>query len=497
MTRVLEFITALIIVALLALVVGILMPSSGHVDRSSMVSKDIRDVYDVFNNFGRFKDYGVLRAYDPSLTYDLSGKSYGPGAVISWDSKVSKVGKGRMEIVSAKPGYEDVSSQGSGEIVWKVQNGWPGHNKRFTIDMVRAGLGKRLVKVTWNYDVDYGWNLFDRYANLFIHGEPDAMVHYSLANVQTMLASVPNINYDGLDPKLVDTQQQPVLFVSMHSKANQTDIDDAKANAISELHDAMKKLGVEPAGPRIVFTTSYGSEGYDFDVALPINTSTLKIDGQDYALTVPVQPSLAPAEAGSAPAEAASAASSAEPASAASVADQGASDAKQSGDSKDSKDSKDTGPQPGSRDKYGHLIVDKNVRGMLAFGGRALEASWHGSPSGIRPTRMALEAYAATHGYSTDTVNHRLYDKQMVAYQSAKPDGSEVLYDEQTFDVFLPVTNAPAQTPEQEAAATASSAPAPASSAPAASGSAPAPASSGTVPASAGSTAPAAAASAD
>lgn len=487
MTRVLEFITALIIVALLAVVVGILMPSSGHVERSSMVSKDIRDVYDVFNNFGRFRDYSVLGVDDPSLQYELSGKAYGPGAVITWDSKVPKVGKGRMEIVSAKPGFADVSASGAGEIVWNVQNNWPGHNKRFTIDMKRAGLGKRLVKVTWSYDVDYGWNLIDRYSNLYIHGEPDSMVHYSLANVQTMLAAVPNIVYNDLNPKLVDTPQQPVLFVSMHSKANQTEIDYAEATAMSELQAAMQKLGVSPAGPRVVFTTNYGSDGYDFDVALPINASTLKIDGQDYELTAPVAPSLTPAVAGSAPAEAASAAasSSAEPAKPAAVADNG------------KKGDQDTGPKPGSRDKYGHLIIDNNVRGMLAFGGRALQASWSGSPSGLRPTWMKLQAYAATHGYGTNTVNRRIYDKQMVAYQSTRPDGSEVLYDEQTFSVFLPVTNAPAATPEQEAAE-ASSAPAGAASAPANASSAPAnassaPAAGSSAPAPAGSAAPAAA----
>jgi len=474
MTRVLEFITALIIVFLLAVVVGIFMPSHGHIERSNMISKDIRDVYDVFNNFGRFKDYAVLRVFDPSLEYQLSGKAYGPGAKISWDSKVPKVGKGSLEIASATPGFAHISEQGSGQIVWNVTNDWSGHNKQFVIDMERAGRGKRLVKVTWSYDVDYGWNLLARYSNIYIHGTPDSVIRYSLDNVQTMLAAVPNIVYDDLNPKLVDTPQQPVLFVSMHAKLNQTEIDYAKATAMSELQAAMSKLKLSPTGPRIVISKSYGENSYDFDVGLPVSARTVTIDGQDYALTAPVQPSLNPAAASSAPASAASAASSAAPAT--------AEVAKANG-----KDAKDNGPQPGTRDEYGDLIIDKNVRGMLAFGGRALMGVWNGSPSGIRFTSMKLQAYAATHGYDSDTINHPIYDKQMVAYQSQRADGSEVAYDEQTFNVYLPITNAPAETPEQEAAAAASSAPAPASSsAPAAAGSA-----------AAASSAPAAAASAN
>lgn len=486
MTRVLEFITALVIVALLGVVVGVLMPSSGHIERTAMVSKDIRDVYDVFNNFNRFRDYAVLRAYDPSMKYTLEGKDYGPGAAISWTSDVPKVGNGRLEIESAKPGFNNVSDQGSASIVWKITNDWPGHNKRFTIDMERAGRGKRLVKVTWNYDVDYGWNLIDRYSNLYIHGTPDEVIQYSLGNIQNLLASVPNIVYDDLEPKLVNTPTQPVLYVSSQSKRNLTELDTAIGAAMDKIKAAMKKLGLKQNGPRTIFTTNYGDQNYTFDVAVPIGSSSVKIDGKSYALTVPKTPSeveqaeaASAAMAASAPATASSAAASTSAPAPAQVAD---AKAKKGGKGKDKASSEDQGPQPGDRDKYGHLIVNKDVRGMLAFGGRALEASWTGSPAGIPPTRLKLEAYAATHGYDTDTVNHRFYDEQIVAYESKKPDGSEVLYDEQKFNIFLPVTHAPEQTPEQAAGLT-GPAPAASSSGPAASSSAPADASSSAAPA--------------
>lgn len=492
MTRVLEFITALVIVALLGVVVGVLMPSSGHIERSALISKDIRDVYDVFNNFNRFKDYAVLRAYDPNMKYSLEGKTYGPGAAIDWTSSVPKVGNGKLEIVSAKPGFNEVSDQGTASIVWKITNDWPGHNKRFTIDMERAGRGKRLVKVTWNYDVDYGWNLIDRYSNLYIHGTPDSVVQYSLGNIQSLLAAVPNIVYDDLNPKLVNTPQQPVLFVSSQSKRNLTELDTAIGSAMDQIQAAMKKLGVNQAGPRTIFTTDYGDQTYTFDVAVPIDTSSITIDGQSYDLTVPKTPgeveqaeaaSAASAASAAKAASAASAAGAASTASTASAASAGA--PAEGGKDKNGKSGTDQGPQPGDHDKYGHLIVNGNVRGMLAFGGRALEATWTGSPAGIPPTRLKLEAYAATHGYGTDTVNHRFYDKQIVAYESKKPDGSEVLYDEQKFNIYLPVTNAPDETPEQAAGMTA---PAPSSSAPAASSSAPSGASSSEAPAEGGST---------
>ena len=53
MTRLLEFIVALVIVAVLGVVVGVAMPSTGHVEREMLISKDLRQVYDVFSNFRR------------------------------------------------------------------------------------------------------------------------------------------------------------------------------------------------------------------------------------------------------------------------------------------------------------------------------------------------------------------------------------------------------------------------------------------------------------
>ena len=84
MMRVLELIVALIIVAVLGVVVGIAMPGSGHVERSLVIGKDMRQVYDVLSNFRRFPDYAELTSSDPSIKYELSGKAFGPGAEISW-----------------------------------------------------------------------------------------------------------------------------------------------------------------------------------------------------------------------------------------------------------------------------------------------------------------------------------------------------------------------------------------------------------------------------
>jgi hypothetical protein len=454
MTRLLEFIVALVIVAVLGVVAGIAMPSAGHVEREMLISKDLRQVYDVFSNFRRFPDYSALRSLDPKVQFELSGKAYGPGSKISWKADDKKVGDGSFEIASIDPGFAQIGDAGKGTIVWNVDNVWRGEDKKFTIKLERTGRSQKLVKVNWAYDVTYGFNLVNRFSNLYIHGDPDSLIQFSLSNLQNLMASIPNIDYSKMVPEIAEQPAKPVLLVSTTAPRTLDDVDAASDKAMGEIQAAAKKLGVNITSPRITFTTNWGDQNYTFDVAAEIDATTLKINGQDVELTAAQRPALDAA----APAEASTAAA---PATADSTT-------------------------PGSKDKFGRVIVDGNVKAVLAFGGKALKTEWNGTGAGLPQTRQMLTAYAQTHGYKYDDVSFRPYDIQVKAPTSNK--GTVEGYDEQKFEIYLPLQgdNLPAQTPEQEAGmkqpALEEAAPAGSSSAPAPAGTAAAPADGDTAP---------------
>jgi hypothetical protein len=446
MMRVLEFIVALIIVAVLGVVVGVIMPGSGHIERSQVVGKDMRQVYDVLANFHRLPEFSVLNSYDSHIKYNYSGKAFGPGAEVSWTSSDPRVGSGSLTIDSATPDFNKVDGTAkTAKIVWDVDNGWKGYDKTFTLDLERQGNRNQLTNITWSYDVKYGWNLVNRFANLYIHGDPDSFIEFGLNNLQNVLASVPNVNYGDLVPYIRQTEQTPVLLVpaSIQRKDGIEGLADTVNKAVTQIQATAKKLGVNVTGPRIIFTTNYGDTTYTFDVAMPIDSSSLNVNGQAQQLTAPTPPAVD----NTAPADASTAAA---PAAAATL-------------------------KPGDHDKFGRLVVDNNVLATLAFGGPALEGVWNGTAAGVPQTRDELKAYALTHGYKFDDVVNRSYDIL------AKPDvkdaqGNITSYAE--YDVYLPITNAPHQTPEQAAAikpptlevggpAAAGSAPAPAGTAPA------------------------------
>ena len=450
MMRVLEFLVALVIVAALGVLAAVVMPSSGHVERQMVMGKDMRQVYDLLDNFRRFPDYSVLRSQDSKVQFKFSGKAYGPGAEVSWTSSDPKVGDGGLTIASATPAFDKIDSNTQdATIVWNIDNSWRGLDKHFTLDLERQGHG-RLTQVTWAYDVKYGWNLVNRFASLYIHGDPDSFIEYSLNNIQNVLAGVANVDYSDLLPKIVQTQPTPVLFVSRHidrSKGGTEALDDALTQADTELNAAAKKLGVNVTGASILFITNYGDPDFDFEVALPIDSSTLTVNGQSEQLTPPVAPSLADGQA----------AAPAEPAEAGTAADA----------------PKVAGPVAGSRDRAGRLVVAGDVRGMMAFGGATLQGSWSGTFNGVPQTVKMLTAYAQTHGYKFDSTVNPPYD---IVVTPAVKDASGGITSYAAHQVSLPLQEAPAQTPEQAAGmqpttsgagnapATASSAPAPAGS---------------------------------
>ncbi|HEV2538773.1 MAG TPA: polyketide cyclase [Frateuria sp.] len=456
MMRVLEFIVALIIVAVLGVVVGVIMPGSGHVERSLVFGKDMRQVYDILDNFRRFEDYSSLRQEDPKIQFKLSGKSYGPGAELSWSSDNAGIGEGKLTIASAEPEFFKVDETvNSAKIIWNLDNGWRGQDKHFTLDLERQGSRHQLTKVTWSYDVAYGFNLINRYSNLYIHGDPDSFIQSSLGNLQNVLAAVPNIDYGKLIPYIQQTKPTPVLLVStqIQRSGGLAALDDATATAVKQIQDAAKKLGVNVVGPRTIFTTNYGDQTYTFDVALPIDATSLNVAGQSQQLTAPQPPKLGdeePAASASAPA---GTSSSAKPAAA---------------------------PAPGDHDRFGRLVVDANVRATLAFGEPSLVGVWNGTAAGVPQTREMLKAYAQTHGYKFDEVTNRLYDIEVQPEVKDK-NGNVTTYAK--YDVYLPLLgdNVPEQTPEQAAGIpqpTLEAAPASSSSAPpAAAGSSAAPAS--------------------
>ncbi|MEO8742824.1 MAG: polyketide cyclase [Lysobacteraceae bacterium] len=263
MTRIIELLIALVLVVVIFVVVGLILPSHQSVSNSTETNRPLPVVFDMMNGFKRFKDWSPVHNLDPKAQFSLSGAESGPGARVDYSSENRLIGSGSWQIASVKPGEQ---------IVYDVTNNDYGTNKTMTFDFKRTGNQMLAVQITQTYDVDYGFNLFGRYAGLYVSRSVGDVMKSSLASLSTFLSTIPKFDYTQLvsPPKVVQIPAENLLIAPTKAKRANDDVEAAMLVQEKWLHQVMDKNGLEAAGPLRIVTINYGPEIYEFNVAIPV-----------------------------------------------------------------------------------------------------------------------------------------------------------------------------------------------------------------------------------
>lgn len=390
MIRVLEILLSLVIVFLIAVIVAVFLPSSGHIERVIEVSNPVTQVYDTVNGFRRYRDYAALRTFDPAVKMNLSGPETGVGAKVDWETVYKQVGNGNLTVIDSKG--EDEEKQ----VKWALDNEWSGTNKTFTLDLQPTNRGKT-VRVKMAYDVDYGWNLMWRFAGLYIHGVPDSVLQTSLANLSGMMAGFPNVDYADQPIAVQDITPRPILFISTKAPRTLDDVAHAADTALAEIQALLPAAGLVQTGAPISVTTNWGDENYTFDLAIPVDKATFTLGGKE--LTIPTL-------------DAALAA----------------------GDFEEETPTEPAVLAVGDRDRKGNLVLPGNVRAAMSYGGKALVTEYTGSPASLPLLRLKERAFAETHGYKYSEIGlGRAYDEALSTQE-------EIYAGEGKYVVYLPIS---------------------------------------------------------
>ncbi|MGY0650348.1 polyketide cyclase [Luteimonas sp. A537] len=261
MTRFLELLISLAIVAVLFIVVGVLLPSSRSLTESVETNRKPAIVFDTLNSFKRFDDWHPFALGQVAL--NRSGPDSGVGARIDYDSEVSGVGKGSWEIVE---------SDQDARVVYKIEDIKRGSNKQTSFTLKPTGRGGRNIEITQHYSVDYGWNLLGRYAGLYVSRNTGDTIKLGLGRLSNMLASVPNFDYrvegstlTGLE--LAEIPAENLLVVNAGAIERNNDvIKKAMKDNVEWINRTMAESDLEPIGPVRIVTTEFASATYTFDV---------------------------------------------------------------------------------------------------------------------------------------------------------------------------------------------------------------------------------------
>lgn len=152
-----RFLRYLSAIVLLIVVIGLLLPSRTHVERSITIKAPPELVFSYLNNFDRFNRWSPWARKDPDTTYEFSGPEFGVGSEMSWSSNHREVGSGSQKIIHSEPYrlvkvFLDFGGQGEATASYRLEkNGTE-------------------TEVTWSLDIDHGWDLLGRMFGLMMDG---------------------------------------------------------------------------------------------------------------------------------------------------------------------------------------------------------------------------------------------------------------------------------------------------------------------------------------
>lgn len=271
MTRLLEILISLAIVAALFLIVGVVLPSNRFVVEKIETNRKAPIVFDTLNSFSRFKDWNAIPLRDPKMKMSVSGPESGVGAEFHYDSSKSEVGNGTWKIVQSVPN-ELVAIQ--------IDNDRMGSGKHTEFKLKPTGQNNRNLEITQTYKVNYGWNLLGRYAGLYVGSQVGDDMKFGLAKLTNMLASIPNVDYTSYGERLTglsiaNVPAENLLFVNAGSqKFDDTTLQQSMRANMEWINRALAANGLTATGPMRIITSEQGRDTYTFDVAVPVRRNS-------------------------------------------------------------------------------------------------------------------------------------------------------------------------------------------------------------------------------
>lgn len=161
------------ILMLLIGVIGMILPSSAHVERSVMINTTPDKIWPHVSNFKAWEAWSPWFARDPDATFTYSGDKGSVGHASTWSSEQKDVGSGSQKIVEVVPNEKmvtalDFGSQGTAVAMF---------------ELVPQTSGTR---VTWSLDSDFGDNFIGRYFGLMMDRMIGPDYEAGLANLKNV-----------------------------------------------------------------------------------------------------------------------------------------------------------------------------------------------------------------------------------------------------------------------------------------------------------------------
>lgn len=248
------------ILGLIALMVavGFALPDTAHVERGTVVQAKPATAYAVLNGFQQFRKWSPWDGLDPNTQYTTSGPIWGVGAGQAWRGD-DRVGAGSQEIIATEADQSVT--------IKLIFEGFDSENTaRYLI--APEGEGSR---ITWSYDSVFNGNLLGRYFGLMMDKMLGADYEKGLAQLKTLLESLPKDDFSGIELSVVQVPAQPILYVS--GSAGPADAAAQLGAAYGQVMGYMQAHGIQQVAAPVAVTRKYdeGTKAWEFDAGIPVD----------------------------------------------------------------------------------------------------------------------------------------------------------------------------------------------------------------------------------
>jgi len=250
--KILKIFGIIVIVAVaLLLIVGLLLPSTSHVERTISIEASPKAIFEETNNTKNLNNWSPWAKLDPETKYTFEGPEAGVGAKMSWISEHDQVGEGAQWIIESIENEKVTNQLEFGDF-----------EGDFKASLILEPEGDK-TKVTWTYDADMGGNLIGKYFGLFMDGMLGPFYEDGLSNLKEVAESKPVYTVE-ISEEDISTQN----YIGLKSYVKWEDLDQMSAKigaAYGKVGAYMQKNGIEMAGMPIALYSDW-EEGVGFNM---------------------------------------------------------------------------------------------------------------------------------------------------------------------------------------------------------------------------------------
>lgn len=236
-------------------VIGLFLPSQTHVERGITIDANRATVFALLNDFHQINKWSHWLDDDPNARFDFFGPRRGVGAVFAWDGNV--IGKGRQTISESVP-FERVVHDLDFDDEDTATN-------VFDLSETEAG-----TLLAWTFNMDFGFNLIDRYIGVIIGGVIGENIDEGLASLKSMAEGLPKADFSDMEIEHIIVEATNIAYQPTSSVPESTAISDAMGKAYFNILGFIDENKLQEAGAPISISRAFSGSEIHFDAAIPV-----------------------------------------------------------------------------------------------------------------------------------------------------------------------------------------------------------------------------------